>query len=385
MERHLHIVSFDVPYPADYGGVIDVYYKVKALAKQGIDVMLHCYQYGRPQQKELEDLCEKVYYYPRLRGIFSALSHEPYIVYSRRSQLLLSHLLEYDAPILFEGLHTCHFLSHPALRNRLRIVRACNIEHEYYHYLAKGTRNLFKKFYFALESLRLRSFEKNLRYAHHILAITPRERDYFAHNYPEVEVQWVSGFHGDQEVKSLPGSGNYFLFHGQLSVLENELTAKRLIRLASQLPLPLVVAGRNPPPSLQKCVQKSENVRLEANVSGDRMERLIEQASAHILVTNQPTGLKLKLLNALYAGRYIIANEEMVYGTGLEESVYRVKSDEDILHQACAIASREFTLEEQEHRAKLLSPRYDDCYNAQMILDILSGSKAAGEASKRDV
>lgn len=371
MERRLHIVSFDVPYPADYGGVIDVYYKIKALADRGVSIILHCYQYGRPEQQELEKLCEKVYYYPRLRGIFSALSREPYIIYGRRSQSLLSHLLEDDAPILFEGLHTCHFLSHPALSNRLRIVRACNIEHEYYHYLAKGTRSLFKKLYFALESYRLRLFEKNLRYAHYILAITPRERDYFAHYYPGVEVQWISGFHGDQKVKNQSGKGDYFLFHGKLSVLENELTAKRLIGLAPQLPLPLVVAGRDPSPSLQKCVQKSENVRLEANVSGERMERLIEQASAHILVTSQPTGLKLKLLNALYSGRYVIANEEMVYGTGLEECVYRVRSDEDILHQACAIASREFTLEEEERRVKLLSPRYDDLYNAQLLLDIL--------------
>ena len=28
---HLHIVSFNVPWPADYGGVIDVYYRIKAV------------------------------------------------------------------------------------------------------------------------------------------------------------------------------------------------------------------------------------------------------------------------------------------------------------------------------------------------------------------
>ena len=73
MERRLHIVSFDVPYPADYGGVIDVYYKIKALADQGVSIILHCYQYGRPEQKELEGLCEKVYYYPRLLKAFSPI------------------------------------------------------------------------------------------------------------------------------------------------------------------------------------------------------------------------------------------------------------------------------------------------------------------------
>ena len=32
-ENHLHIISFDVPYPANYGGVIDVFYRVKALTE----------------------------------------------------------------------------------------------------------------------------------------------------------------------------------------------------------------------------------------------------------------------------------------------------------------------------------------------------------------
>ncbi len=28
--EHIHLISFDVPFPADYGGVIDVFYKIKA-------------------------------------------------------------------------------------------------------------------------------------------------------------------------------------------------------------------------------------------------------------------------------------------------------------------------------------------------------------------
>ena len=52
--KDIHIVSFNVPYPADYGGVIDVYYKLKALAALGIRVHLHCYQYGRAASPELD-------------------------------------------------------------------------------------------------------------------------------------------------------------------------------------------------------------------------------------------------------------------------------------------------------------------------------------------
>ena len=54
---HLHIVTFNVPWPADYGGVIDVYYRIVALAKTGVKIHLHCYTYGREEAKELEQWC----------------------------------------------------------------------------------------------------------------------------------------------------------------------------------------------------------------------------------------------------------------------------------------------------------------------------------------
>ena len=41
----LNIVSFDVPYPPDYGGAIDIYYKIATLNNLGIKIYLHCFQY----------------------------------------------------------------------------------------------------------------------------------------------------------------------------------------------------------------------------------------------------------------------------------------------------------------------------------------------------
>ena len=55
---HLHIVTFNVPWPADYGGVIDVYYRVKALSEMGVRVHLHCYTYGREEAEELRKKLE---------------------------------------------------------------------------------------------------------------------------------------------------------------------------------------------------------------------------------------------------------------------------------------------------------------------------------------
>ena len=57
-EKNLNLISFDVPYPPDYGGVIDVFYKIKALYALGIRVHLHCFEYGRKGADELKEICE---------------------------------------------------------------------------------------------------------------------------------------------------------------------------------------------------------------------------------------------------------------------------------------------------------------------------------------
>ncbi len=44
-DKHLHIISFDIPYPPNYGGVIDVYFKIRTLHELGIKIHLHCFEY----------------------------------------------------------------------------------------------------------------------------------------------------------------------------------------------------------------------------------------------------------------------------------------------------------------------------------------------------
>ena len=95
----LNIVSFDVPFPPDYGGAIDIYYKLETLNDLGIKIYLHCFQYGRSDSKRLEEICVETFYYPRKRNIIRHFSHKPYIVDTRFSSELLENLLKNDAPI----------------------------------------------------------------------------------------------------------------------------------------------------------------------------------------------------------------------------------------------------------------------------------------------
>ena len=110
-KNYLHIISFDIPYPPDYGGVVDVFFKLKALSQCGAKIILHCYEYGRQHNDELNKFCAEVNYYPRNISKGKFLSKLPYIVSSRSNEKLLQRLLKDDYPVLMEGLHTTFFLN----------------------------------------------------------------------------------------------------------------------------------------------------------------------------------------------------------------------------------------------------------------------------------
>ncbi|MFT4772568.1 MAG: hypothetical protein ACI9D1_002607, partial [Cryomorphaceae bacterium] len=98
MTEGIHIVSFDVPFPPDYGGVMDVYYKAKALADAGVKVKLHCFAYGRSRNADFEKDFDEVVYYERKLSAGAMLSKIPFIVKTRKSQELLDNLLKNDWP-----------------------------------------------------------------------------------------------------------------------------------------------------------------------------------------------------------------------------------------------------------------------------------------------
>lgn len=313
----MHIISFDVPYPPDYGGVIDVFYKIKALHEAGFRVHLHCFEYGRPRAPELEKICEQVFYYRRhmsKRYLFNPL---PYIVVTRRSEELMKELLKDRNPILFEGLHSCYHLTDPRLKGRILLVRTHNIEHDYYNNLSKVEKSVFRKAYFKREAIKLKRYENVMSLADQILAISRPDEEVLKERFQNVLL--MSAFHPNETVKVRPGLGEFALYHGNLEVGENNEAALYLTeQVFSKTSVPLVIAGKNPSPGLKAAVAKYPNISLKANIPTNEIDELIRQAQVNVLPTFQATGIKLKLLAALFNGRHCLVNSPMVMNTGLE-------------------------------------------------------------------
>ncbi len=372
-ETHLHIISFTIPYPPNYGGAIDVFFKIRTLNAAGVKVHLHCFSYDRNPSPELEKLCVEVHYYPRKTGLRSALTWKPYIVYSRRSDKLLEILQKDNYPILFEGLHSCFYLSHPSLKNRTRIYRESNIEHLYYYHLSKVETNLPKKLYYILSSLKLRAFQGILSHASLMLTVSSEDNDYLSRKFPWIPVVYLPSFQKDDEVKSLPGMGDFALYQGNLSVVENEKAAEYLIKeVFRENGTRFTIAGMNPSRKLEKLAAQVPNVTLIPNPSDDTMSDLIRTAQVNILVTFQPTGLKLKLLNALFNGRYCLVNPGMVTGTELGELCETGTNTQELRQKLTELMNRPFNEELVNLRQEKLMKWHSNKENCIRLLNLLS-------------
>lgn len=316
--KKIQIISFNVPYPADYGGVMDVFYKIKALKEAGIAIVLHCFDYGRGQSSVLEQLCESVFYYPRSKSFIHQFSKLPFIVKTRNSRTLIDNLNKFsDIPILSEGLHCTFPLFSDKCRNNNFYVRAHNIEHAYYMGLSNTELNFFKKKYFSIEARKLKRYEPVLNKAKGIGAISPKDKEYFTALNSNTIL--ISPFHPFQKINIKEGTGDYMLVHGDLSVSENIYSTRWLINeVFSKLNQKVVIAGKNPHHTIISLAQRQSNIELIANPSFDLMQELIINAQIHIVHSFSPQGMKLKLLNVLYNGRHCICNSAIVQNTGLE-------------------------------------------------------------------
>jgi len=374
LDNHIHIIAFDVPWPPDYGGVIDVFYKLKALAEHGIKIHLHCFRYGRNKALELESFCEEVCYYSRKSIFLSLLSKTPYIVASRRSNELFRNLVKNKYPIFFEGLHTSFYLNRKELKDRMKVVRMHNIEYIYYLHLAKVEKNPIKQFYFVKEASRLKKFQFSLNNASKIAAISPSDQSILQikHN----NSFYLPVFHANEQLTSQAGKGDFVLYHGNLGVGENNEAALFLVRnVFNKIKNKVIIAGSNPSAELIRECRSYCHIQM-LNPDTDGIYNLIHKAHVNVLPTFQDTGIKLKLLNALYKGRHCIVNSKMVRETGLEELCIIAESATEFIHYIEQCFTKEFSKEEISQRKEILDLYFNNKKNAKTLIEQVFGSNS---------
>ncbi len=366
----IHIISFNIPFPADYGGVIDVFYKLKALNEIGVNIHLHCFKYGRKESNELNKYCKSVTYYSRNMSVSKFFSKRPFIVQSRINKKLIDNLLKDKYPILIEGIHCTGILLENRLSTRKAIVRTHNIEHQYYWGLFKTENNFFKKLFFYFESKKLQKFEPLLGKASAIAAISKIDEEYFTCINDNTEL--LTPFHSFNTLTSSLGNGNYILIHGDLSVPENINSILWIIEnIASNINFKFIIAGRNPSSKVVKAVKQLENIELIANPDFEDMDNLIANAHICLIHSFMPQGFKLKLLNSIFKGRFCICNGAVVENTGLEETCIIANNANEFIDKINITINQEFNEDNLNKRFNLLLP-FSNTLKAEKLVKLIN-------------
>ena len=370
-EKHLHIITHDVPYPADFGGVVDLFYKIKWLHQIGIKINLHCYTNKRPQQNELKKYCVSVNYYKRKK--ISALSLSiPFIVNSRSDVMLLKNLEEDDYPILMEGIHCSYYLQHPHLKARQFFLRLHNVEFKYYEQLAKHETNFLKKWYYSYEAKLLKKYEKLIADKVQIWTVSTEDLLFYKKSFGANKIQFIPVFLPYDAVNISAGKGSYCLYHGNLSINENEIAALWLMeKVFNSIKIPLIIAGKNPSKKLKSEAKKYKFVSIVESPTEENMQLLIQNAQINVLPSFNKTGVKLKLLNALHNGRHCIVNNAGTEGSGLNELCVIAESANNFKEQMVLLFNQPFTQKEMQYRSAALKKLYNNEQNARLISEML--------------
>jgi hypothetical protein len=169
--------------------------------------------------------------------------------------------------------------------------------------------------------MKLKRFEKNINNSQAILSVSTSDLNYFRKTYPNTPSYYLPSFHPFDTITIKKGIGDYILYHGNLSISENYHAAMWLIEhVFSNIKCPVIIAGLNPPKALVQLVNQFPHITLKQNCSSHEMNELVSNAQIHCLYTAQETGLKLKLIHVLYAGRHAVVNQNMLNGTELEKA-----------------------------------------------------------------
>ncbi len=375
MEKHLHIISFTIPYPVDYGGVVDLFWKLSALHKQGIKIHLHCFDHGRSEQKELNKYCASVNYYKRNSFFTSIFSNKPFIVQSRSNKKLLNNLLKNDCQILCEGIHSTFLLSDKRFNNKNIYVRLHNVEHEYYQHLYHSTKNVFKKIFYKRESLLLKKYEQFVaKNASKILTVTKQDGLNYQTKFSSTNIKYLPLFLPENwQINIKVGLGDYSLYHGDLSVDANGKAVEWLLLNVTNklLNIKFIVTGKRPSSNLIQLISKQKNVELVANPTEKTMYNLIRNAQINILPSFSSAGIKLKLLNALFNGRFCIANNDTISGSGLNELCTIANTPSEFIISIETLMSKDFLDEEIEKRKYTLTKKFNNQVNAELLIQYI--------------
>ena len=194
------MVCQDFPYPLNYAGPIDSYNKIKALHDSGYKVFLIATikkEINPEYLSEMSKICDQIYLIKRKYSFKNILSITPFQISSRVDDLELSKITLKLADkgiwsIICDGYYGIGIVKNLAVKIKPRYIylRINNNEPLYFKALARSTKNVLRKIYYLLDSLKFSIHEKSILSAVNIdafLHVSFEEKNYYQAKFSEIK------------------------------------------------------------------------------------------------------------------------------------------------------------------------------------------------------
>lgn len=364
--RSLHIISFDNPFPPNYGGVIDVFYKIKALHSIGVEVHLHCFVDEIPADYSvLKEYTASVFFYLRKNKFWSYFQSKPFSVHSRFSNELIHRLHQDNFPILFEGLQTTSMLNNFNNKSRKLFLRLHNNEEKYYSGISKSEKNIFKKSIYWLESKKYKHFQKSV-FNQFEKVFTLSKSENKTVNLSSNNSIYVPVFHGNNKVNQFSDKGKFALYHGDLRISDNKRALDFLISIFKELPnFKFVIASNSGRKKVAKQIKDVSTISFVEAKDHVILKELFEQTHLHVLYSFQQSGTKLKVINSLFNGRFCLINSNIVDDEQIQNLCYLAETKGEFKSKIVELMQQKF--DQTETRSKVLNEILNDVENAKII------------------
>ncbi len=369
-QKKLHIICFDNPYPPVYGGVIDVFYKLKALHKIGVEINLHCFVDEIPADTAaLQSITESCHFYKRNNSIFNLFSKKPYSVASRSHKMLAQNLKNDNFDILFEGLQSTSVIRARCFKDRSLYLRLHNLENNYYKGLVKTETSIFKKILYFIESYKYERYLKNLAEFCCVFTLSSFETDAVNDLYNNAE--YIPVFHGNDRIADTSDFGQYAFYNGDLRISDNKKAADFLIDVFQSVDnYPLIIASSLENETLIKRCEQLKNVQYIVIKNHEHLISLSQDAHINVMLSFQQSGTKLKAVNALFQSRHCIINSNMLDDKKLRSLCEVAETKEEFITAIETLKSKPFR--EHEQRKLILNEVLEDAENAEKLYGFIA-------------
>lgn len=354
MQNKILIVCFDTPYPTNYGGVIDIERKFKYFQTIGVKVDLICTCFDMDRKIYFENFVKSndtiidnyhielinisISKFPKLFNL------KPFSVEVRAidfSQIDFLQSENYQL-VLVEHMKTTKCVNELIeIFNQRNLtpefwLRLHNDETAYYKNMYLASKGI-KKLFFLSESLKYKFYEPKILNSNlfkGFLYISEKDQLFFQEKSRLEAIHQLLPIYQSESVSENKFTKNIdFFYVGNLDLDDNLSALQKINSFLVKHNLynyKIVIAGKCSTTKRESLVKNNftlfENIVFEFNISKEKLSNLYQESKFFLNFSNNESGVKTKLIEALENNIPVISDFEGADGSGYENDI--LKSDE---------------------------------------------------------